>query len=73
MKLYEGAFLPNFQWPQPKPDSEETSEEEGLSWHLWRIQLWKQKPKYQTEEGHLKQSLRITFTSVWWKKKLKYI
>uniref|UniRef100_G3TWH5 E1A binding protein p400 n=1 Tax=Loxodonta africana TaxID=9785 RepID=G3TWH5_LOXAF len=30
MKLYEGAFLPNFQWPQPKPDSEETSEEEGF-------------------------------------------
>lgn len=20
MKLYEGAFLPNFQWPQPKPE-----------------------------------------------------
>ncbi|XP_064128074.1 E1A-binding protein p400 isoform X2 [Loxodonta africana] len=30
MKLYEGAFLPNFQWPQPKPDSEETSEEEDV-------------------------------------------
>lgn len=30
MKLYEGAFLPNFQWPQPNPASEETSEEEGL-------------------------------------------
>ncbi|XP_036777782.2 E1A-binding protein p400 isoform X25 [Manis pentadactyla] len=28
MKLYEGAFLPNFQWPQPNPASEETSEEE---------------------------------------------
>ncbi|XP_022453768.1 E1A-binding protein p400 isoform X5 [Delphinapterus leucas] len=30
MKLYEGAFLPNFQWPQPKPDSEETSEDEDV-------------------------------------------
>eukprot|EP00069_Balaena_mysticetus_P010142 bmy_20537T0 len=30
MKLYEGAFLPNFQWPQPKPDSEETSEDEDM-------------------------------------------
>ncbi|KAM6156071.1 E1A-binding protein p400 [Rhynchocyon petersi] len=30
MKLYEGAFLPNFQWPQPQPDSEETSEEEDM-------------------------------------------
>ncbi|XP_023581645.1 E1A-binding protein p400-like [Trichechus manatus latirostris] len=30
MKLYEGAFLPNFQWPQPRPDSEETSEEEDV-------------------------------------------
>ncbi|XP_044099506.1 E1A-binding protein p400 isoform X5 [Neovison vison] len=30
MKLYEGAFLPSFQWPQPKPDSEEASEEEDV-------------------------------------------
>ncbi|XP_045881877.1 E1A-binding protein p400 isoform X9 [Meles meles] len=30
MKLYEGAFLPGFQWPQPKPDSEEASEEEDV-------------------------------------------
>ncbi|TKC35078.1 hypothetical protein EI555_006031, partial [Monodon monoceros] len=30
MKLYEGAFLPNFQWPQRKPDSEETSEDEDV-------------------------------------------
>ncbi|XP_053785012.1 E1A-binding protein p400 isoform X5 [Desmodus rotundus] len=30
MKLYEGAFLPNFQWPQPQPDVEETSEEEDV-------------------------------------------
>uniref|UniRef100_A0A452SEL2 E1A binding protein p400 n=1 Tax=Ursus americanus TaxID=9643 RepID=A0A452SEL2_URSAM len=30
MKLYEGAFLPSFQWPQPKPDSEEASEEEDM-------------------------------------------
>lgn len=29
MKLYEGAFLPGFQWPQPSPDSDETSEDEG--------------------------------------------
>uniref|UniRef100_A0A673UJI8 E1A binding protein p400 n=1 Tax=Suricata suricatta TaxID=37032 RepID=A0A673UJI8_SURSU len=28
MKLYEGAFLPSFQWPQPQPDGEEASEEE---------------------------------------------
>ncbi|MBZ3873370.1 E1A-binding protein p400 [Sciurus carolinensis] len=28
MKLYEGAFLPNFQWPQPEPEREETSGEE---------------------------------------------
>ncbi|XP_019524477.1 PREDICTED: E1A-binding protein p400 isoform X3 [Hipposideros armiger] len=28
MKLYEGAFLPNFQWPQPPPGSEDTSEDE---------------------------------------------
>ncbi|XP_040843097.1 E1A-binding protein p400 [Ochotona curzoniae] len=28
MKLYEGAFLPGFQWPQPSPDSDETSEDE---------------------------------------------
>lgn len=31
MKLYEGAFLPSFQWPQPQPGGEETSEEEGGS------------------------------------------
>lgn len=32
MKLYEGAFLPSFQWPQPPPGGgEDTSEEEGLS------------------------------------------
>lgn len=31
MKLYEGAFLPSFQWPQPPPGGEETSEEEGVS------------------------------------------
>ncbi|XP_006874145.1 PREDICTED: E1A-binding protein p400-like [Chrysochloris asiatica] len=30
LKLYEGAFLPSFQWPQPKPGSEETSEEEDV-------------------------------------------
>ncbi|XP_069922364.1 E1A-binding protein p400 isoform X16 [Oryctolagus cuniculus] len=28
VKLYEGAFLPSFQWPQPSPDSDETSEDE---------------------------------------------
>lgn len=30
MKLYEGAFLPNFQWPQPEPDHEESSGEEDV-------------------------------------------
>lgn len=39
MKLYEGAFLPNFQWPQPQPDGEETSEEEGLFQPLRGLQL----------------------------------
>jgi len=27
--MYEGAFAENFHWPQPKPDSEEDSSEEG--------------------------------------------
>lgn len=38
MKLYEGAFLPGFQWPQPQPDGEETSEEEGLFARLQGVQ-----------------------------------
>ncbi|XP_075754509.1 E1A-binding protein p400 isoform X3 [Pelodiscus sinensis] len=30
VKMYEGAFSENFQWPQPKPDNkEDTSEEES--------------------------------------------
>ena len=48
MKLYEGAFLPSFQWPQPKPDSEEASEEEGLCSTFKKLKNWalRQKPKH---------------------------
>jgi len=27
--MYEGAFSESFHWPQPEPDSEEDSSEEG--------------------------------------------
>lgn len=29
VKMYEGAFAENFHWPQPKPDNEEDTSEEG--------------------------------------------
>lgn len=29
VKMYEGAFAENFHWPQPKPDNDEDTSEEG--------------------------------------------
>lgn len=52
MKLYEGAFLPSSQWPQPQPGGEETSEEEGVS-HACRGSAFKQRLAEQgPDSGH---------------------
>lgn len=37
LKMYEGAFAENFHWPQPKPDSEEDSSEEGKILFVWKL------------------------------------